>query len=97
MKKDGLGYLYILSNWAGNVLYVGVTNDLKRRIYEHKHKLCGGFTSDYNVDKLVYYEAFDSIEIAIQREKQIKAGSRRKKVLLISRLNPTWIDLYDRV
>lgn len=97
MKKEGHGYLYILSNWAGNVLYVGVTNDLKRRVFEHKRKLCPGFTSDYNVDKLVYYEAFDSIEIAIQREKQIKAGSRRKKVLLISRLNPMWIDLYDKI
>ena len=79
MKKDGQGYLYILSNWAGNVLYVGVTNDLKRRIYEHKHKLCGGFTSDYNVDKSVYYEAFDSIEIAIQREKQINQVPGEKR------------------
>ena len=96
MNGDGVGYVYILSNWAGNVLYV-VTNNLKRRVFEHKERILRGFTSRYNVNRLVYYEQSDSIEAAIMREKQIKAGSRRKKVLLISKLNTTWIDLYDHV
>src|ERR1051325_635958 len=97
MNGDGVGYVYILSNWAGNVLYVGVTNNLKRRVFEHKERILRGFTSRYNVNRLVDYEQSDSIEAAIMREKQIKAGSRRKKVLLISKLNTTWIDLYDHV
>ena len=97
MEKEKGGFVYILSNFRGNVLYVGVTCNLKRRVFEHKQKLTDGFTKTYNVDKLVYYEAFGEIEQAIFREKQLKAGSRRKKVLLISGLNPVWIDLYDRI
>ena len=72
-------YVYILSNKTDSTIYVGVTNDLIRRIYEHKNKLIDGFTKRYNVDKLVYFEVFDSIEEAIKREKQLKAGSRQKR------------------
>jgi len=77
------------------VLYTGVTNDLVRRVYEHKQKLIDGFTRKYNVTKLVYFEVFRDIRSAITREKQIKGGSRAKKVELISRMNSTWKDLYD--
>ena len=86
--KIHIYYTYILSNKNNTVLYVGVTNDLTRRCHEHKNKLVKGFTEKYNVDKLVYYEVFDSIEMAINREKQIKGYSRMKKDLLIDKLNP---------
>ena len=86
-------YVYILTNQNNTVLYTGVTNNLERRVYEHKNKLLKGFTNRYNVDKLVYFETTESIESAIEREKQIKAGSRRKKLELIERNNPTWKDL----
>ena len=76
------------------MLYAGVTNDLVRRVFEHKEALAGGFTQKYNVKKLVYYEIFENIEDAITREKQIKAGSRKKKLALISSTNPTFKDLY---
>ena len=85
--------IYILTNQNNTVLYTGVTNNLPRRIYEHKAKLVEGFTKRYNVDKLVYYEVFDQIENAILREKQIKGGSRAKKVALINSINPKWSDL----
>ena len=88
------GYVYILTNRGNQVLYTGITNNLKRRVYEHKTKRNKGLTQRYNVDKLVYYETFTSIRIAIAREKQIKAGSRRKKLKLVNRLNPDWRDLY---
>ena len=88
------GYVYILTNKSNRVLYTGVTNNLKRRVYEHKTKRNKGFTYCYNVDRLVYFEYFTSIRTAIAREKQIKAGSRRKKLELINRLNPDWRDLY---
>ena len=88
-------YIYILTNKRNNVLYSGVTNDLQRRVYEHRKKLVGGFTTKYNVDKLVYYEETDSIEAAIQREKQIKGGSRQKKIDLIEGMNSQWRDLYE--
>ena len=90
-------YVYILSNKTDSTLYVGVTNDLIRRIYEHKNKLIDGFTKRYNVDKLVYFEVFDSIEEAIKREKQLKAGSRQKKNDLINQNNVHWNDLYDEI
>ena len=90
-------FIYILTNKANTVLYTGVTNDLKRRIYEHKEKMIKGFTSKYNVTKLVYYEIFNSIVTAIEREKQIKSWSRNKKLKLINELNPTWKDLYDDI
>ena len=90
-------YIYILTNQNNNVLYTGVTNNLVRRIYEHKNKFCKGFTKKYNVDKLVYYEIFIDPESAINREKQIKAGSRKKKVLLIESMNTEWLDLYSSI
>ena len=90
-------YVYFLTNCNNKVLYVGVTNDLKRRAYEHKNALTQGFTQKYNVNKLVYYEICEEIEGAISREKQIKAGSRQKKNELVSRVNPRWEDLADRI
>ena len=86
-----------MTNVRNTVLYVGVTNDLVRRIYEHKEKLVNGFTKKYNVVKLVYYEVFEDIENAILREKQIKAGSRRKKVKLVDSMNKEWCDLYGEL
>jgi putative endonuclease len=86
-----------MTNSRNTVLYVGVTNDLIRRVYEHKEKLADGFTRKYNIVKLVYYEIFEDTENAISREKQIKAGSRRKKVQLINAMNREWRDLYDEL
>ena len=79
------------------VLYTGVTSDLIKRIYEHKEKLAKSFTGKYNINKLVYYEVFDDITNAISREKQIKAGSRRKKIELINSMNNEWKDLYPEL
>ncbi|MEA5572851.1 GIY-YIG nuclease family protein [Calothrix sp. UHCC 0171] len=90
-------YIYIITNQSNTVLYTGVTNDLIRRIYEHKEKLIAGFTKKYNVNKLVYYEIFTDVNNAIAREKQIKAGSRNKKIDLVNSVNPEWCDLYDDV
>ena len=87
-------YIYLLANKHNNVLYTGVTNDLIRRVYEHKNKLVAGFTKKYNVDRLVYYEVYGSIITAVEREKQIKGWSRKKKQDLINVLNPEWTDLY---
>jgi putative endonuclease len=86
-------YIYIITNKSNRVLYTGVTNDLRKRVYEHKNKLIKGFTSRYNVDKLVFYDVCDDIESAILREKQIKGWLRRKKVALIESMNPEWRDL----
>ena len=86
-------YIYIMTNYNKTTLYIGVTNNLVRRVYEHKHKLVDGFTKRYNLTILVYYEVFDNIENAIIREKQLKAGSRQKKIDLINSLNPSWNDL----
>lgn len=88
-------YVYIMTNKANTVLYTGVTSDLKRRVYEHKIKAVDGFTKKYNVDKLFYYEAGEEKDGALWREKQIKNGSRRKKLDLIDDMNSTWRDLYD--
>lgn len=82
-----------MTNYNKTTLYIGVTNNLVRRVYEHKHKLVDGFTKRYNLIILVYYEVFDNIENAIIREKQLKAGSRQKKIDLINSLNPSWNDL----
>jgi len=90
-------YVYLLTNKNNTVIYTGVTNDLKRRVYEHKEKLIDGFTKKYNVSKLVYFEATNDINSAIQREKQIKAGSRQKKIDLINSTNKDWKDLYDEI
>jgi putative endonuclease len=87
-------YVYILANKAGTVLYTGVTNNLAKRVSEHKGKLADGFTRRYNVDGLVYYEAGEDIMSAIEREKAIKGGSRHRKLQLIESMNATWRDLY---
>jgi putative endonuclease len=84
-----------MTNKNNSVLYAGVTNDLKRRVYEHKEKIIEGFTKRYNVDKLIYYEVFDDPNNAIAREKQIKGGSRKKKIELINSFNKEWRDLYE--
>jgi len=88
-------FVYIMTNKANMVLYTGVTNDLKRRVYDHKEKLFDGFTKKYNVVKLVYYEVFKTIESAIKREKQIKRWRREWKTKLIERVNTEWKDLSD--
>jgi putative endonuclease len=90
-------YVYILSNETNTVIYTGVTNDLKRRAFEHKEKKVEGFTKKYNVSKLVYYEAGQDVMGAIFREKQIKGMSRLKKNELISQFNPYWSDLYEDI
>src|SRR5438128_12456193 len=87
--------VHILSNQNNTVLYTGMTNDLRRRVSEHKLKAIPGFTKQYNVDKLVYFEWYDDAPNAIAREKQINAGSRAKKVALIERNNKEWSDLFD--
>jgi putative endonuclease len=89
--------VYILSNNRNTVLYVGVTANLVKRIWDHKHKSYFGFTSKYNVDKLVYYEFFEDIINAIIREKQLKGGSRQNKIELINKFNPEWKDLYSNI
>jgi putative endonuclease len=89
--------VYMMANANNTVLYTGVTNDLARRVYEHKKGIGSTFVKRYNLHKLVYYEVGDSIHSAIAREKQIKAGSRRKKIDLINRLNPEWNDLFDEI
>ncbi|WP_409228687.1 GIY-YIG nuclease family protein [Gudongella sp. SC589] len=86
-------YVYILTNKSNKVLYIGVTNNIARRVYEHKTKMIEGFTKKYNLDKLVYLEETDSIESAILREKQLKKWRREKKIALIERLNPNWEEL----
>jgi putative endonuclease len=90
-------YIYIMTNRYNTVFYTGVTNDLVRRVYEHKQKLTQCFTKRYGLDKLVYYEAFSDPQAAIAREKQIKAGSRRKKIELVESMNPSWRDLWDEI
>ncbi|KTD31380.1 endonuclease [Legionella moravica] len=90
-------YMYFVANAYNTVLYVGVTNNLIRRIYEHKNKLIKGFTQKYNVDRLVYYEIFDTIVLAIEREKQIKGWSRNKKNDLVNSFNSNWNDLYQSI
>ena len=84
-----------MTNEHNGVLYTGVTNDLIRRVYEHKEKLIDGFTKKYNITKLVYYEVIEEIETAIIREKQLKGGSRQKKINLINGMNKDWKDLYE--
>ena len=91
-------YVYILTNENGNVIYVGITNNLIRRVHEHKNHLDrGSFTARYNVTKLVYFEETSDVEAAIEREKQIKGWNRRHKNKLVESKNPNWIDLYARL
>jgi len=95
MKRELHSCAYIMTNKYNKVLYTGVTSDLFKRVNEHKEKLIAGFTSRYNVTKLVYYEEFETMPEAIAREKQIKDGSRQKKLDLIEKKNPEWKDLYE--
>ena len=85
-------YVYIMTNYSGT-LYTGVTNNLERRVYEHKHRLILGFTSKYNITKLVYFEEGNDVNVALAREKQIKGWLRSKKIALIESGNPEWRDL----
>jgi putative endonuclease len=88
-------YVYIMTNKHHTVLYTGVTNDLMRRVQEHRDGRGGSFTSRYNATKLVFYETCQDARSAIAREKQIKGGSRQKKLALVERMNPEWRDLYE--
>jgi putative endonuclease len=93
-----IGYFYILTNTHHTVLYCGATNDLYRRIQEHKNKIySNSFSARYNIDKLVYFESLSSVSDAFDREKQVKGGSRKKKVALIESINPEWKDLFDTI
>jgi len=96
-KQSKQYYIYLITNFENGTLYTGVTNDLVRRTYEHKNKLVDGFTKKYGLDKLVYFEVSDNIEQAILREKQIKGGSRKKKLDLINNFNKKWEDLYEKI
>jgi putative endonuclease len=90
-------YVYLLTNWNNKVIYLGVTNDLNRRIYEHKNKLISGFTKKYNLNKLVYFEETCDINAAINREKEIKKWRREKKDILVNQINPNWQDLSEAI
>ncbi|MCK4468729.1 MAG: GIY-YIG nuclease family protein [Desulfobacterales bacterium] len=89
----GTYYVYLLTNWNNKVIYLGVTNNLERRLYEHKNKLVKGFTEKYNVNKLVYFEETQDVIAAIAREKEIKKWRREKKNQLVEQINPNWKDL----
>jgi putative endonuclease len=97
MARQHYHYIYLLTNTNNTVIYTGVTNDLKRRIHQHKNKLLRGFTEKYNINKLVCFEVFEDVHVAIAREKQIKAGSRLKKIKLIESMNRKWKDLYEEI
>ncbi|MEN6509631.1 MAG: GIY-YIG nuclease family protein [Smithella sp.] len=90
-------YVYIMTNKNNTVLYTGVTSDLNKRVYEHKNKLLEGFTKRYSIDKLVFYEVYDDINNAIAREKQMKSGTRAKKIKLIEEMNSGWKDLLGEI
>ncbi|MGB4056652.1 MAG: GIY-YIG nuclease family protein [Alphaproteobacteria bacterium] len=88
-------YVYMMANKSNRVLYIGVTNDLKRRVYVHKHKIIAGFTQKYNLTKLVYFEHGTDIKGAIEREKHLKGWLRKRKNMLIETVNPEWRDLSE--
>ncbi len=90
-------FVYLMTNRDNSVLYTGFTNNIIRRVHEHKEGLADGFTKKYNVKKLVYFESFDDVDMAITREKKIKAGSRAKKERLINSVNKEWKDLWDEI
>ena len=90
-------YVYIIANRIGGTLYIGVTNDLVRRVFEHKSNTAESFTKKHDVNRLVYFECFDDIEQAIQREKRLKKWTRAWKISLIEKDNPNWIDLYPQI
>jgi len=93
MPDDRHCYVYVLTNWNSRVIYVGVTNDLERRVFEHKNKLVKGFTEKYNVNKLVYFEETGDVNAALAREKEIKKWRREKKNALVTNSNPQWTEL----
>ncbi len=95
--SDRIYSVYIMTNKGNTTLYTGVTSGLKGRVWQHKNKVIEGFTKKYNINKLVYYEAVESIELAIAREKAIKNLVRRKKIALIEKNNPEWKDLYGEL
>jgi len=97
MSAERSYWVYILASRIGGTLYIGVTNNLVRRVYEHKMGLVEGFTKQYGVHRLVYFEQYDNIEHAILREKQLKKWNRAWKVQLIEENNPNWDDLYPRI
>jgi putative endonuclease len=86
-------YVYFITNWNSKVMYIGMTNDLKRRMYEHKNKIIKGFTEKYNVNRLVYFESTTDVNSAIAREKEVKKWRREKKNALVIQMNPEWKDL----
>ena len=90
-------YIYIMANKTNTTIYIGVTGNLIKRVWEHKNKLVGDFTKRYNVNKLVYYEETTDVNSAIAREKQLKGWNRAKKNKLIESINPNWNDLYDDI
>ncbi len=92
MKRPAV---YIMASKRNGTLYTGVTSDLLQRVYQHRHSLVPGFTVKYGCKVLVWYEQYDDMVAAIEREKQVKAGSRRKKLALVEAMNPEWRDLYD--
>ena len=93
--KEHNYYIYIMTNWNNKVMYIGMTNNLERRLYEHKNKLVEGFTRKYNVQKLVYLEHTNDVDAAIRREKEIKKWRREKKNSLVMKSNPEWKDISD--
>jgi putative endonuclease len=97
MSEPRAYYVYILASQVGGTLYVGVTNDLVRRVYEHRAKLAQGFTKKYDVSRLVHFEVFDDIENAIVREKRLKKWNRAWKIQMIEENNPDWSDLYPEI
>lgn len=97
MKPSRTYYVYIMTNEWNTVLYTGVTGDLIRRVRQHKEGQGGAFTAKYRVRKLVFFEATDNVQVAIAREKQIKGGSRKKKIALVESLNPEWQDLFAEI
>jgi putative endonuclease len=97
MTEDKYYWVYILASRIGGTLYIGVTNDLVRRIYEHRTGVVPGFTKRYGIHRLVYYEQFGNVEYAIQREKRLKKWNRTWKIRLIEELNPNWDDLFPAI
>ena len=95
MPREHHYFVYLLTNWNNKVMYVGMTNDLVRRVYEHKTKVIKGFTEKYNLHKLVYFEETTDVNAAIAREKEIKKWRREKKNLLVIQANPAWRDLAE--
>ena len=94
MSQERSYWVYMLANKIGGTLYIGVTNDLVRRVYQHKEELAAGFTKKYEVHRLVYFEQHSDIEAAIRREKRLKKWNREWKIRLIEESNPDWVDLY---